>query len=784
MNEAPATLSLSDAERRRVDEIDLLTASGSPAVPKLMGMLTEPSWVVRRAVIVALGTLGEPAVAALCAYLRDDRRNETGIAAAIDALVSSSTPPDAALGALAKAANPAVLADVAQILGRRRAGASVATLIDLSTHIDDNVAVAALEALGRIGGRAAVEALIHAVQSDNFFRTFPAIDVLGRSGDPRALAPLAALLGNRRYSLEAARALGRTGDSAAVAPLAKLLGSPVDSDVRVGAHAMADLHTRYAQRYGTAMPIEEALRRTAAEPTSTRRLGQVLPTSDAAEQAAICLMLGCLGDEAAVPMLASMLTGAEPAVAQGACEAMKKIGRDIEPQILQMLPLADAQQRAVLLPLIRRRSSAPAVVSCLADADPDVRAAACDALARIGNASAAASLVGLLDDGNVRVAHAAAGAMQALGSDATHALVRQAARSGSAMVRRAALRILSYFGDATALPLLIAGIDDADAKVRDAAISGLPFVDAPAALEALVSACRNPDPRTRAAAIRAVGQCSDGERAAATLLAALDDADPWVRYYACQSLGRLQREEAVPAIAARLDDQAGQVRVGAVEALSHFPTDTAGRTLEAAAHSDDPDVRRAALVGLGLSKRKHALPTLLAAVSSADAATRLIALSAIAPFDDPDVVSALRAASTDSDPGVRGSALAFLASKSGPEAAAALLEIFCATPEDEAVRAVMATPSGERVGGVLAALRVADDELAPHLAWALCRMKSAEADAALIDALSTGGPAARKAAAPTLATLGSGPSQAALQQALADDPDPEVRRICGLLLTR
>ena len=67
-------------------------------------------------------------------------------------------------------------------------------LVALSRHADDNVAVAAIEALGRIGGRAAVESLVDAVDSGNFFRTFPAIDVLGRSGDPRAVAPLTALL--------------------------------------------------------------------------------------------------------------------------------------------------------------------------------------------------------------------------------------------------------------------------------------------------------------------------------------------------------------------------------------------------------------------------------------------------------------------------------------------------------------------------------------------------------------------------------------------------------------
>src|SRR6185295_5367647 len=112
--------------------------------------------------------------------------DEAALAAAVDALVASVGPADAAVAALAGSTdagappNPAVAADVAQILGRRRSSAELPTLIALAGHANDNVAVAALEALGRVGGRAAIETLIAAVATDNFFRTFPAIDVLGR----------------------------------------------------------------------------------------------------------------------------------------------------------------------------------------------------------------------------------------------------------------------------------------------------------------------------------------------------------------------------------------------------------------------------------------------------------------------------------------------------------------------------------------------------------------------------------------------------------------------------
>src|SRR5207244_9777680 len=118
-------------------------------------------------------------------------------------------------------------------------------LAELSTHSDDNVAVCAIEALGRIGGTQTVGALIAAVESKHFFRTFPAIDALGRTGDARAVQPLSALLGDPLYALEAIRALGRTGQDSAVGPLAALLERAPDAIVRTTAVALAELRERY-----------------------------------------------------------------------------------------------------------------------------------------------------------------------------------------------------------------------------------------------------------------------------------------------------------------------------------------------------------------------------------------------------------------------------------------------------------------------------------------------------------------------------------------------------------
>lgn len=790
---------LSPAEQPRAESALRLARAGATGVPALLEELADPSWAVRRVVVEALAGLGDVAVAPLCELLRDRRDSEAMLAAAVDALAASTgASADAAVLALAGSKLPAVAADAAQILGRRRSAAAVPALTALTLHPDDNVAVAAIEALGRIGGRASVDALIASIESGNFFRVFPAIDVLGRSGDPRAVLPLAGLLADPRYAHEAARALGRSGDRSAVAPLTGLLAHPSDAMVRVSAAALAELFDQHLERYGVTSALDHALRASSSK-NAVRRLTQALGRASPAEQAAICRVLGGLGggDDSIIPALTRLLDAPAP-VSSAAAGALQKLGREADEKLLAALLEGDSARRRVLLPLVSGRSSAaPEILRCLTDADAAVRSMACDALARIGHVAAVPSIFQLLADRNPQVAQAAVGAVQSLGSAEAEALTLAAARSAEPQVRRSALRIIGYFGYASALDLVIDAIHQGDERLRDAAVYALPFIDDPRATEALLAAGRDANPRTRAAAMRAFGQCSGAPSIVDALTAGLSDPDAWTRYYACQSLGKLAVEPLSATIAALLNDPAGQVRVAAIEALSHLTSGAAFDALCEAAGSKDVDIERAALVGLGLGQRPAALPILLAAASSPDPATRLVAVSAVAGFDAPSVVPALARAAADADESVRTAAVGFLATNPTAAATRALVDLLRASPHGERILAALSIVPDARSGaldardapearidGLLAALDAADDELAPRLTSALARMQRPDAWAAVIQALSSPNAPARKAAAATLGAIGTPEAVETLRRASAKDPDPEVRRICALVLSQ
>ncbi|MET0343598.1 MAG: HEAT repeat domain-containing protein [Polyangiales bacterium] len=754
--------------------------AGSLPLGDLIARLSQAGWSERRQLVAALASLGEDAANALCGALVGARDDETRIAAVVDALAASTADVESRLVALLPLDEPALLADVAQILGRRRQPAAAKTLIALSAHADTNVAVAAIEALGRLGGRAAVDALVACVERNDFFRTFPAIDVLGRSGDPRAVAPLAKLLDNSRYAHEAARALGRTADRAAVAPLTRLLETPTLASVRIGCIALSELCVAHEERYGSATAIEQALRRQHA-PGLVRRLGHALGGADKLERLAICRVLGALGDPAATPLLLD-LVGGDAELTQAASAAMRALGRDSEDALAAALAEPDSTRRAALIPNLTRAAHADALIACLDDPQALVRSLACEALARVGAVDALPALFARLSDAKAQVVHAATAAIQSLGAPATEALAREAARAEGVETRRAALRILAYLGIDAALDVFEAALSDPSAKVREAAIQGLPLLEHHDVPPMLLRLASSDDARTRAVAVRAIGHASPDQITLRALARSLDDADAWVRYYACQALGRLGVEALAGSIVARLEDEAGHVRAAAIEALSHLHGKLAREALRRAAHADDLDVRRAALLGLGMGGDRVALPLLIDTAREGDPSSRLIALSALASFAGDEATEVLAEASSDADPALRTAAIGFLAHRPGPAATDALVARLRDAEAPTPLLDALAAPVHGRVARLLATLATADDELALRLVACLSRQHSVESIDALFTGLGLPSRPARLAAAGGLSALGTREAYAALAQAAAEDADPEVRRVCALHL--
>jgi HEAT repeat protein len=772
---------MTQAEAERIGRVRQLAQLGTESVALLIEQLDDSSWVVRRAIVDVLARLGDTPVASLCASLRERRDNESRLAAVTDTLVASTGDVDVAVLELTRDSDPAVVVDAVQILGRRRSKRAIGILARLSEAENDNVAVSAIEALGRIGGKAAVDSLVKAVRSGRFFRAFPAIDVLGRTGDPRAVPPLAELLKEPLYAQEAARALGRTGDPAALEPLVSLLLRPSSMLVRVAAVAIVELLSTYESWYGASTTLDLMVRRHAAA-ESVRHLLAALPEASPPEQEALCKVLGALGREEALLELAARLD-ATAKVASAAAQALKKLGRPGETNLLAALRDGNSARRALVLGVLGPRGvEVDDLIACLRDPDGGVRARTCEILGKLGDRRAVAPVFELLGDPNARVSQAAVGALHALGGEVTERLALQAARNGDRRRKRDALRLIGYFGYKSALDVLKATATEEDEQLREVALTSLGFVEDEEALAFLVERARDANVKTRSAAIRALAN-AELVRVEPILRAALDDPEPWVRYYAAQALGRLHADSAAERLAAMLEDPAGQVRVAAIEALSQLASSLATSALSAGAKSVDLDIRRACLMGLSNARSPELLPVVLDATLDRDAATRLVAVSALAAFDATRAIERLgELAASDADQSVRSAALSALADRPGQEATRALISLLGAPELESRARDALSSPAPGRIDGILAALNIADEELAAMLASCLARMRTPEALLALSSALALPSAVARKAAVITAAAVGTRPLLEALSKRAGNDADPEVGRIIASVL--
>ena len=713
-----------------------------------MGRLSDPSWVVRRAVVASLARIGS-AVDQLCAVLVGERTDEALLAAAVEALCASTgDADDAVLRLLGDEQSPATQSDAAQILGRRRCARAVPRLTRLMAGDDDNVATAAVEALGRIGGGGAVEALIAAVESRSFFRTFPAILPLGRSNDPRAIPPLVELLASPRYAAEAVEALGHSAHPTATLPLVALLVDEDDALVRAAVRALTRLRINHEARFDEV--FREGTSVAAFAATARVRLRASARDARADDKVTLSTVLGWLADD-------------------GANDALLEALRDGE---------GDSAQRLQLLSLIEPTVAClPIFVACLADPDARVRAHACRAVAQVGDTSVVPALFALIGDTNAYVSQASIAAVEALRCHETRVLALEAAASDDPTRRRAALQIIGRLGYPEAFDLMMTAMSDPNARIRDTAIAGLAALTEPRAFAALLEASGSPTAGTRAAAMRGLGRTTGA--AGVALRAGLRDADAWVRYYACQALGNLAVFEALEDVIGLIEDPAGQVRVAAIEAIAKLGDGSSTGVMDTACRSVDPDIRRVAILGLGACDRSEALPLLLREAHSEDDASRLYALSALAGNDGDEATEALLRATVDPVAMVQSAAVALLQVRSGAGPTKWLVEQLGDAQRRDDARVALGQPAAGRVEGIALALRDADSSLTPVLIGALTTLASHESQDAIEAALTLENVHARRSAVRALTASDTRDARRLLDRAELEDPDDEVRRICA-----
>jgi HEAT repeat protein len=720
----------------------------------LAGALGDPSWRVRKAAAEGLARgPDEDAMDELLAALRERHRDPAVLNAALTALVRARHDVVAPLVALLAAADSdtdlrTYVALALGLLGDRR---GVAALVRTLGDPDANVRFHAIEALGRIGSREAALPVLEVAESRDFSVAFAALDTLALIGEPSVARRLVPLLDDELLRPAAVDALGRLGGEDVAGVLARLLAAPDGSAADV-ATALATLHARFHER-GEGDRVAE-LTAAVATPDGGRALIAALATGSDAERAAIAVVLGWLDVAGTEAALARLLT--HPGARRAAADVLARRGVAAVAPLLDALAADDAEARkaaAAALGRIGAAAAVPALVALL-DESPEVAVVAAGALGSIGDARAFEPLLARLDDSNAAVRQAAVSAIHSIGHPDTPTRIHALLDHPSPHVREAAAKIAGYFGYEACVDPLLALCHDADEGVRRAAVEQLAHLVDPRVHAALAEALDGGTPGVRAAAVRALAHV-DAAESLPRLLAACRDADPWVRYYAARSLGRHRRAGAVTSlIALATGDPIPPVRIAAVEALGEIGAADGMAALLPLADDADPMIARPALAALGQSADPATLAPLVAALSADDAGLRLAALEALARRADPTAaVAVAELAQRGRDPEERRRALAVLAGTGGADAVAALVGIAAEPAHTAAVVDALATLDGRQLPWVARGLALPDVHVRCALIEALGRMGHGAAAPLLAGALHDPEPAVRVAAAHALERL-------------------------------
>ena len=557
----------------------------------LVSAIGDSDWRVRKAAIHGLAKRSAPeAIQALLQSVRDDHRNLSVLNSALQVLSMVDVETMPTLVEFLKDNDPDLRMQAALALGEQRDTAAVPDLIQALKDENINVRFHAIEALGKLNDVESAEPLAVIAESEDFFLAFPALDALKAIGDESVAPRLLNLLSVPGLREAAAETLGELGDETVVAPLAEALNATEISALSI-ASALTRLCERFDEEYGEGDYIAD-LSRQSIQPSGIQHLLSALNEVEPTELRPLAIVIGWLRGPAVDRTLVRLL--GEPSVRTEVLEALTRHGEGVIALLIARLDSEDFEIKRAAVSVLGRlgyRQATSALMRVL-ETDPLLRVEAAQALARIGDESALDSLLNLIGDADGAVRQAVVGALNSIGSARMQQLIKPLLRDERPLVRESAARIAGYFGYENCADLLLECCDDEDERVRQAAVEHLPYLEDDRVISVLSKKLSSDIPRVRAAVAAALGKVPHSE---AILLTAFADDDPWVRYFAAQSLGRLGSRSSVPVlIKVAENDPFNHVKLSAVQALGSIGGKEAIAAISSYLRSEDRDLARVA----------------------------------------------------------------------------------------------------------------------------------------------------------------------------------------------
>jgi HEAT repeat protein len=666
---------------------------------------------------------------------------------------------------------------------------AVAALIGALDDDDSNVRFHVIESLGRLAVADAVGPLTRVATCGDFFLAFPAIDALGRIDDPQVLPVLVSLLDDELLRPAIVDALSAIGDEDAIPPLVALLNNGL-GDVAAIATAISRIAARYESTLGDGAQIVD-LTQASLTPAGIARIGEAVQKRLPPLSGPV-VVAGWLGVQS-LPILLSLLD--RPDVHRDMSAAILGMGHEAVRPLVTVVttgPRDASIAAAGLLGQLGDRSATPALVDTLSSHDSELVVAAVGALAAIGDPLSLDALVSLFAHPDVMVRQGALAAVQAIGDQRVEAHVATALASDDSRVRECGVRVAGYFGFKELTHNVVSALADPIEEVRRAAIEQLPMLEGVQSVDLLAAALRTESGRNRAAAAHAL-RSMPSANVEASLIAALRDADPWVRYFAAGSLEIHGTAACVPdLIDLARGDRAAHVRIAALAALGTVAPAAVSDLAPAMVEDADENVAAAAVSALAHVNDTHADALLERVIRGPSGVMRLAATDVLTRRATLHAVTALEwAAQLLEPPGLDTLALDGLRriadahdSSARPAAIAALIALGTDSSRRQHVVAAVGSLSPEAIPLLREALPASAPNGRVLLIEALARMRDPRASQLIGSALSDNVPAVRSAAIAALGRLGSSIARQTIAAMSTSDSSLAVRRIAAAVCRR
>ena len=637
-------------------------------LPLMFELLGDKDWRVRKTIVDGFVRDPQPEVISGLLGALGDAENAGKRNSATEGLMRIGAPATGRIvERLRYERDVDVRLSLVNLLGDLRSAEGFEILLQiLEREQDINVASSVISSIGRYRDAAALPHLLPVLQHDDLWLKFHAIEALGEIGDRPALPAILPLYAEKSLRKPVLEAIGKIADVGTVSFLLKVIAeeeklnlTALRALVRI-AEASKPRIVEQAERQLVQRKFRESFPADKVPPL----IEHLHSTPKRDVKAFILKFLGWSADERALPELMNYLE--QPDTAETAAQALIDFGPGAVAAILDTLRNAEEDEVVALLlrvlNAIGGAESVPNILPFLDHDNPMIRRLAIETLGDITDPRSIDYLMAKLDDSDVASQQAAVNSISALVAAFPEmkgdvlAKIRKLLQAPSTPMKLNALSVyVNVQGEGYHDELLLAS-KDSDPAIRQKAVSLMGKFGEERFVDQLVLSLADEATSVRLAAINAIVRLRP-EKGTEPLISSLEDNDVWIRTAAAQALGEYRHGDALRPLIRHLGADVPPVRIAAIEALGKWEDAEVKEVLFRSAYDPDLEIRRAAILALSRIPGDDVFDYLMFALNDDDWRIRAAAAVAVGLRGDPIVLPALHNALFDRDTYVQQSAV-------------------------------------------------------------------------------------------------------------------------------